>query len=193
MKKLVAGLLVAAVAVAGCNTSPPGGATGGSSRVSSYGPGDGRPAVGDAGRPAVGDAGRPPVGDAGRPAADSPRGNAPLVGGSDTFRLMGPGVLGTSDVTLKQGEKKEVTVKISRGSNFKENVKLQIKTLPKGVTVTPEKPAIGAGDTEDKLMVEAAKDAALGDHVIEVTGIPEKGAEATLPLKVHVDKGGESK
>jgi hypothetical protein len=185
MKKWLAGLLVASVAVVGCNMSPPGGSApaGSSPRVSGYAPGDSPKAAGDVGRPA----------DAGRPAGEAPRGNAPLVGGSDTFRLTGPGVLGTSDVTLKQGEKKEVTVKISRGSNFKEDVKLQVKNPPKGLTVTPEKPAIGAGDTEGRLTLEAAKDAPLGVQMIDVEGVPTKGNPTTLQLKVNVEKGGDTK
>jgi hypothetical protein len=186
MKKLVAGLLVAAVAtVSGCNTSPPGGpgASGSSSRVSTYPPAETHHPV--AGNP-------PPTADTHHvPAAEPPRGpGAPAIGGSDTFRLTAPTGL-TAGVTLKQGEKKEVTIGISRGSTFKENVKLEVKNPPKGLTVTPEKPSIAAGDSQAKVMIEAAKDAPLGTHTVEITGVPDNGASATVDLTVKVEKGGE--
>jgi hypothetical protein len=182
MKKLVAGVLVAAVAALGCNTSNVGGpgATGGSPRVSGYGPADTSRTPADGHHVAANDTGH-----AGTPA----------VGGSDTFRLTGPTNLGgvLPSVTLKQGEKKEVTVGISRGSDFKQDVRLEVKNLPKGLTVTPEKPTIAAGDKESKVMVEAAKDAPLGTQTVIVTGVPEKGPSAELKLEVKVEKGGDAK
>lgn len=184
MKKLVIGLLVAAVAtVTGCNTSPPGGpgATPGSPRMSGYGPVDSGRVGTDAHHVAAVDSGH----------AETP----PVVGGKDSFRLSGPPSLGNllPGVTLKQGEKKEVTVTIHRGSDFKQNVRLEVKNPPKGLMVTPEKPAITAADKEAKVMIEAAKDAPLSTATVTISGVPESGPPADLKLEVKVEKGGESK
>jgi hypothetical protein len=187
MKKLTAGLLVAAVAtLAGCNTSNvggPGATTTTGPRVSGYGPADSNRGLPDAHHV---------------PAGESPRSGAiPAVGGSDTFRLSGPAGLGTllPSVTLKQGEKKEFTVTINRGADFKDDVKLEVVNPPKGLTVTPEKPAIGAGDKEAKVTIEAAKEAPLGTATVEIKGVAAKsgGPAADLKLEVKVEKGGESK
>jgi hypothetical protein len=182
MKKLMAGLMIAAVAaLAGCNTStntPHSGTGAGSPRTSSYPPSD-------TARPAPADTPRPP--------ADSTREKAPTVGSNEPFKLTGPGVLGTSDVTLKQGEKKEIKVGVRRSSDFKEGIRLQVKNAPKGVTVTPAKPEIPAGDDQVMVTVEAAKDAALDKHTVDLVGTPEggKGGEQTLQLKINVEKAAD--
>jgi hypothetical protein len=195
MKKLIAGLVMAALALTGCNTSTstPSGSTGTSSpRTSSYPPNESsRP-------PVASDTSRPPV------AADTSRapahaepghGGAPAVGSNEPFKLRGPGVLGTSDVTLKQGEKKEIKVSVTRSSDFKEGVRLQVKNAPKGLTVTPAKPDVPAGDDNVMVTVEAAKDAPLGAQTVDLAGTADngKGPEQTLQLKVNVEKGGEGK
>jgi hypothetical protein len=113
-----------------------------------------------------------------------------VIGGNDTFRLTGPTGL-TAGVMLKQGEKKEFTVGISRGSAFKQNVRLEVKNPPKGLKVTLEKPSIEAGDKDAKVMIEAAKDAPLETQIIEITGTPDKGAPTTVNVTVKVEKGGE--
>lgn len=186
MKKFVASLLVAAVAtMTGCNTSGPGGpgATGSSSRVSNYSPDSSRNPADTQHHVAAGDSGR--------------GSGAPVLGGRDSFRLEGPVSLGglKPSLTLKQGEKKEVTVTISRGSDFKQNVKLEALNPPKGLMVTFEKNTIGAGDKEAKVMIEAAKDAPLGTQEVDINGVPDSGPAPEKPLKleVKVEKGGESK
>jgi uncharacterized membrane protein len=110
-------------------------------------------------------------------------------GGSEaTFKLGTP----LTSTNLKQGEKKEVTITIDRGDAFKDNVQLKFET-PKGLKVSPDNAAIKAGDKEVKVHVEADKDAPLGDHAITVNGTPDKGAATSVPLKITVDKGGETK
>jgi hypothetical protein len=196
MKRLMAGLVILAVAaLTGCNTSTstPAGPTGlsTSARTSSY------PPPNDVARPPVaGEPARPAPADTGRPGAtDTGRGAAPVIGSNEPFKLRGPGVLGISDVTLKQGEKKEIKVSVNRGPDFKEGVRLQVKNAPKGLTVMPAKPEIPAGDDQVTVTVEAAKDAPLGAHMVDLVGTPEngKGPEQTLQLKVTVEKGGEEK
>jgi hypothetical protein len=63
---------------------------------------------------------------------------------------------------VKQGEKKEITISISRDRGFNQDLRLKF-IPPKGVTVTPSDPVIKAGDNEVKMFVETAKDAPPGD------------------------------
>jgi hypothetical protein len=185
MKKLVAGLLVTAAAAmtTGCNTSGPGGpgATSPTSRVSNYAPPD-------TNRSAAPNTPHVPVDEA------PPKGNAPVLGDKNSFRLEGPLSLGgvKPSLTLKQGEKKEVTVTISRGSDFKQDVKLEAKNLPEGLMVHFEKPTFAAGDKDAKVMIEAAKNAPLGMHEVDINGVPQIGPAPEKPLKleVKVEKGG---
>ena len=102
----------------------------------------------------------------------------------DTFNLSVP----TFSTKITQGETKAVTIGISRGKNFDEDVALKFDDLPKGVTVEPSGPVIKHGDKEAKLTFKAADDAALGDFTVKVTGHPQKGKDATNELKLTVQK-----
>lgn len=106
----------------------------------------------------------------------------PFQQGEDTFTLTVP----TLATKLKQGENKVVSVGIKRGKNFDEDVALKFETLPKGLTIDPAAPTIKHGDTEAKVTVKAAGDAAVGDFTVTVKGHPEKGSDATQELKVTV-------
>src|SRR5689334_3324062 len=75
----------------------------------------------------------------------------------DTFTLSLP----TFSTKVKQGETKEITVSLSRGKNFGEDVALKFENLPKGVTLEPAAPTIKHGDKDAKVKVKAADDAAL--------------------------------
>jgi hypothetical protein len=194
MKKLVAGVLVAAVAaMTGCNTSGPGGpgATGTASRMSNYGPAhtNGGLTADTAHHTTPGEAPRANV-----PAGEAPKGNAPLLGNKNSFRLEGPAGL-VSSVTLKQGEKKEIALTVDRGSDFKQSVKLEVMNQPKGLKVHFEKPTVPASDKEAKVMIEADKTAPLGKQEVDINGMPESGPAPEQPLKltVNVEKGGEGK
>lgn len=94
----------------------------------------------------------------------------------------------TFSTTVKQGEKKEVSIGISREKNFDEDVTLKFTDLPKGVTIDPASPVIKHGDTEAKLTLKSEDDASLGDFKIKVTGHPTKGADASHDFKVSVAK-----
>jgi len=107
----------------------------------------------------------------------------PVINDSrDTFSLRVP-VLSTS---MKQGETKSVTIAISRGSDFKQDVHLQLASIPEGVTITPASPMIKNSDSEVKLDISAADNAALGDFTVKVTGHPDSGPDAVNEFKVNV-------
>jgi hypothetical protein len=107
------------------------------------------------------------------------------VGDPDnTFRLDMPNLT----TELKQGESQIISVGITREDNFDEDVTLEFKDLPKGVTIEPAKPMIKAGDAEAKITIKAADDAALDDHTINVIGKPTKGASATNKLNISIEK-----
>ena len=104
--------------------------------------------------------------------------------GENTFKISLP----TFETGLKQGEKKEVKVGISRGKNFDQDVNLDFGKLPTGVTATPAKPTIKKGDKDAEVTFEAAKDAPLGDHTVTVTATPHEGAATTGEMKIGIKK-----
>ena len=115
----------------------------------------------------------------------SPPEKKPTFGlADDTFSLAVP-LLTTS---LKQGERKSVSISIKRGKNFDEDVTIKFAELPKGLTLDPSEPVIKHGDQEAKLMVKASDSAALGDFSLSVTGHPTKGADASNQFKINVEK-----
>src|SRR5258708_5878050 len=122
----------------------------------------------------------------GGPGATSNRGdNKPVVGRADDTFTLDPPNLATK---VKQGESKAVSIGIKRGKNFDQDVTLKFSDLPKGVTIDPAGPVIKHGDTEAKLTVKAADDAALGDFAVKATGHPTKGSDASNELRITVDK-----
>ncbi len=87
-----------------------------------------------------------------------------------------------------EGKKENVTISISRGSAFKESVKLQFHA-PKGVTVTPAEPVIQAGQNKVTVTIQAASDAPEGKNNIEVKAVPESGKSVSLEMPVQVKQG----
>jgi len=111
--------------------------------------------------------------------------NGSMFGNADnTFTLDMPNLT----THLKQGEAKNVTISLKRGKNFSEDVALSFVDVPKGVTIDPASPTVKHSDTEVKLTVKAADDAAVGDFTIKVKGHPTTGADAENTMKVTVDK-----
>src|SRR5262249_4195861 len=90
---------------------------------------------------------------------------------------------------IKQGESKEITLSVKRGTNFDEDVTLKFDKLPTGVTIDPPMPKIPKSEKEAKAMIKAAPSAGLGDFEVKVPGEPTRGKPATNPLKVTVEKG----
>ncbi len=109
----------------------------------------------------------------------------PAYGEADnTFNLSMPRM----STTLHQGETKDVSIGIERGTNFDGDVTLAFADGPQGVTLNSANPVIKHGDTQAKVTLKARDDASLGDFTIKVTGHPSKGADATNLLKITVAK-----
>ena len=101
----------------------------------------------------------------------------------DTFKLSVP------SITLKQGEEKSETIKITRGNNFTEDVALKFEGMPTGVTVDPAAPMLKKSETEVKVTIKAAADAAVGSSNVTVIGHPSKGPDdSTNKMTVKVEK-----
>lgn len=121
-------------------------------------------------------------GTSGGPGASSPPTKDRMGQTEDTFSLTTP------SAKLNQGETKTVPIEIKRGKNFSEDVSLKIDGLPTGVTLAPGTPVIKHGETDAKLAITAADNAALGDFTIHVTGNPTKGAAAKSEMSLSVAK-----
>jgi hypothetical protein len=121
----------------------------------------------------------------GGPGANKPD-NKTVTGApkGETFTIKTPA--GSTEV--KQGDKKEITIPVNRAKDFKQDVKLTFASDDKGVTVTPDTHTLKASDstTDIKFTVEASKDAAIGEHNVNVKATPESGppTEATFKIKV---------
>jgi hypothetical protein len=118
---------------------------------------------------------------AGGPGAATTDGKPPMFGrADDTFDLALPAQ------SVKQGESKEVTVGIKRGTNFDQDVGLRFADPPTGVTATPADPALKHGDADAKVTLKVADDAAPGDYTVKVMGHPTTGGDATAEFKLTV-------
>jgi uncharacterized membrane protein len=100
---------------------------------------------------------------------------------NNTFTLKVPEMT----TTVRPGKKEEVTISISRGSAFKESVKIQFRT-PKGVTITPAEPVMPVGQDKVSVTVQSTKEAPAGKTKIEVMAIPESGRSVSLEMPIDV-------
>ena len=103
---------------------------------------------------------------------------------NNTFTLEVPKMT----TSVNRGKKEDVTISISRGSEFKESVKLQIHA-PKGVTVTPAEPVIQAGQNKVTITIQAAGNAPAGKANIDVTAVPQTGKSVSLQMPLDVKQG----
>ena len=112
----------------------------------------------------------------------SPEGGTP--GSSSSFTIMAPTLM----TTIKQDNKETVKLSLDRKSDFKKDVKLSV-IAPDKIKAELSKDMIKASETtEFTLTLTIAKDAALGDHVVKVTGTPDGGTPTSVDVKVKVDK-----
>lgn len=102
---------------------------------------------------------------------------------AETFSIEVPA--GGTNVT--QGKTENVTVSIDRGGSFKQPVKLTFKA-PAGIKVTPAEATVAGSDSRIKVGIEAAPDAALGRHSINVIGTPETGKATSVKMDIDVKK-----
>lgn len=107
---------------------------------------------------------------------------------AETFKLVKP-----STTELKQGEAKEVTVKIDRGRDFKEPVMISFEQLPKGVTLEPATAEIQPGHDQAVFKVKTTNDTPVGDAMLNVLAKPKTGESVRMEMKVKVDKGGTAR
>ena len=103
---------------------------------------------------------------------------------NNTFTLEVPKIT----TSVNRGKKEDVTISISRGSEFKESVKLQFHA-PKGVTVTPAEPVIQAGQDKVTITIQATGDAPAGKANIDVTAVPQTGKSVSLQMPLEVKQG----
>ena len=101
------------------------------------------------------------------------------------FKIEGP----LTSETIKQGNQDTIKLSLNRGSDFKKDVKISVDA-PAKIKADLSKSMVKASEETDFTMTVAVdKEAAIGDHVIKVTGTPEGGGAAThLDVKVKVDK-----
>jgi hypothetical protein len=125
------------------------------------------------------------LGTRGGPGASDPNASKPLFYGQsdDTFNLSVPG-----STAIKQGETREASIGIERGTNFDEDVALKFSSMPMGVTMDPPSPVIKRSEKTTQVVLKAAHDASLGDFTIEVTGHPTRGVDASNELNITVAK-----
>jgi uncharacterized membrane protein len=92
---------------------------------------------------------------------------------------------------IKQGEAETVHIKINRGKEFKETVKVKAEA-PTGIQVASNETTVAPSEKDVNLKVAVAKDIAPGEHVIRITATPETGKATSLDLKVKVADRSES-
>jgi hypothetical protein len=113
----------------------------------------------------------------------SPEGGQP--GTDNKFNVGVPSV----SKDIKQGTTETYEGSITRGKDFKKDVKLKATVPPESkLKVTLKKDEIKASDTDLKysIVVEAAKDSPAGKHAITITGTPSEGSATSEKFEVNV-------
>jgi len=109
----------------------------------------------------------------------SPRGGG--MTSADGFRVKVP-----VEVTLQQGAVQTITLTVDRGDLFKQDVKISVKAMP-GISVDPSSATVKASaDPVAMIKLTAAKDAALGEYRVSVTGTPSNGEPTMTEFRVKV-------
>ena len=109
----------------------------------------------------------------------SPKGGS--MNSADGFRVVVP-----AEIELQQGAVQTINVALQRDAMFKQDVKLSVKSSP-GLSVDPANTTIKASDSQNALIkIGAAKDAALGEYRVSVTGTPSAGEPTMTEVRVKV-------
>lgn len=86
---------------------------------------------------------------------------------------------------VKQGADIPVNVSLQRGSEFKQDVKLDFKS--EGIHVTPNGFTIKSTDKPNAdFKIAIPKDAKVGEHKISIKGTPNTGTPTTSEFTVNV-------
>lgn len=121
----------------------------------------------------------------GGPGADKANKGTPAAGDkTDTFSIKVP----SGNTNITQGEQKELSLSVSRGNNFDQDVTLTFKSTEAGITVTPESVTAKKGGDDPKITVKVADTATVGTTNVKVTGTPKTGAAATVDMGIEVKK-----
>jgi hypothetical protein len=87
---------------------------------------------------------------------------------------------------VKQGDAHTYEAKIDRENGFQQDVKLSVNS-PDKITVKLDRDTVkGSEDPNFKITVSPAKEAALGKHMIKVTGTPATGNAVSADFEVKV-------
>jgi uncharacterized membrane protein len=101
---------------------------------------------------------------------------------ASSFTIDGPAMT----PSIKQGDAQTVSLKVNRGADFHQAVKLKADA-PTGIDVSLSDTALKPADKNDvNLKVAVGNNAAPGEHIIHVVGTPDQGTPTTLDLKVKV-------
>jgi uncharacterized membrane protein len=119
----------------------------------------------------------------GGPGADKANKGTPGSDKADSFTIKVP----TGNTNVTQGEQKEISISVSRGDKFDQDVKLTFKA-PEGVQVTPDSVTAKKGGEDAKITVKAADTATVGTTNIKVTGTPATGSATTVDLGIEIKK-----
>jgi len=112
-----------------------------------------------------------------------PKANKSVSGrGDDTFSLSVPLML----TSLQQGTQAEGIIGISRAKNFDDDVTLEFKNIPAGVTIQPAHPTFKHGDSDSKVLFVVDDSAAKGEFKIEISGHPKQGAAEKIDFRFAV-------
>lgn len=105
----------------------------------------------------------------------SPEGGS--AGTHDSFTITAP----TIPTTIKQDNKESVKLSLSRGSDFKKDVKLSVAPVDK-LKLELSKDTVKASEAspaEFTVTISPAKDAPVSDFKVKVTGTPDGGGTPT--------------
>jgi uncharacterized membrane protein len=102
----------------------------------------------------------------------------------NSFRLKGP----VTATHVRQGETATLNIAITRGTNFQDDVELQVSTLPVGVSVETASPKIPSSKSAATIELHAAPDAQPGTYTVSVIGRPTSGPDAKSEMQITVDQ-----
>lgn len=94
----------------------------------------------------------------------------------------------TLATTVKQGETKTIPLNMKQsGGKYAGNVKLNVESPQKGITTEFTNTTIKTSDSgEVGLKITVDKTAALGEHILRITGTPDSGTVGPAEVKLKV-------